>query len=358
MISNILSVCFLMVLLYVTILYKSSAACALMLLLLLCMVLGLGKFLYAVFCLKFRFPTALAKTFQKDTCPFTILVKNTGFFPVSGLSMDLYLLDAQKNLVQSSVLRFCASGKKITPVSGTITSELYGKFQIAGKHLRLHSPFSLLQFPLPGKFSCQVFFYPTALPLDVQVKETTRYFAAESQGFEEILPGGTLLPSNEIREFLPGDKMRQIHWKLSARTGSLLVRDPGRPEGFPVLVFLQLQALHTKDSARQFSRFLEFTVSLSFSLLEARCNHLVIWFDAKNQSLVRYPVRTEEEHTLCIYALLHETLYEDKKDLYDFYAEEYPCDTYCTRLLLCTDLTLGFDTQSPCPFTNDMTIPV
>ena len=47
-----------------------------------------------------------------------------------------------------------------------------------------------------------------------------------------------------------------------------------------------------------------------------------------------------------------------KKDLYDFYTEEYPGDTYCTRLLLCTDLTLGFDTQSPCPFTNDMTIPV
>ena len=47
-----------------------------------------------------------------------------------------------------------------------------------------------------------------------------------------------------------------------------------------------------------------------------------------------------------------------KNDLYDFYTEEYPGDTYCTRLVLCTDLTLGFDTQSPCPFTNDMTIPV
>lgn len=358
MISNILSICFLMVLLYVTILYKSTAACALMLLLLLCMILGLGKFLYAVFCLKFRFPTVLAETFQKNTCPFTILVKNTGFFPVSGLSMDVCLLDAQKNLVQSSVLHFCVPGKKTTPVSGTVTSKLYGKFQIEGKNLRLHSSFSFLNFHLPGKFRYQVFFYPTAIPLDVRIKETTRYFAAESQGFEEILPGGALLPSNEIREFLPGDKMRQIHWKLSARTGNILVRDLGRPEGFPVLVFLQLQALPPKDSARQFSRFLEFAVSLSFSLFEARCHHFVIWFDEKNQRLVRYPVRTEEELTLCIYALLHETLYEGKKDLYDFYTEEYPGDTYCTRLLLCTDLTLSFDTQSPCPFTNDMTIPV
>lgn len=83
MISNILSVCFLMVLLYVTILYKSTAACALMLLLLLCMILGLGKFLYAVFCLKFRFPTVLAETFQKNTSllPFWSKIQVFFLFP-------------------------------------------------------------------------------------------------------------------------------------------------------------------------------------------------------------------------------------------------------------------------------------
>lgn len=358
MISFLFSVCFLIVLLYVTILYKSVAACALLLLLLLGIVFGVGHFLYAASHLKLHFPEVLAETFQKNTYPFTILVKNTGIFPISGLSMDLHLLDAEKNLVQSSVLHFCVSGKKTSPVSGEITSELYGKFQIVGKNLRLHSPFSLLCFPLPGTFNCQVLFYPTAVPLDVQVKETTRYFAAESQGFEEILPGGSFFPTNEIREFLPGDKIRQIHWKLSARTGKILVRDLGKPEGFPVLIFLQLQSIHQKNSAQQFSRFLEFTVSLNFSLLEVKCSHFVIWFDTKEQHLVRYPIRTEEELTICMYALLHENLYEAGKDLYDFYTEEYPGDTYCTRLLLCTDLTLCFDTQSPCPFTNEMTIPV
>lgn len=358
MISFLFSVCFLIVLLYVTILYKSAAACALMLLFLLGTALGIVHFLYAASHVKLLVPKVLADTFQKYTCPFTILVKNTGIFPISGLSIDLHLLDAEKHLVQSRVLRFCVSGKKTTPVSGEITSELYGKFQIVGKNLRLHSPFSFLSFPLPGKFCCQVFFYPTAVPLNIQVKETTRYFTAESQDFDEILPGASLLSTNEIREFLPGDKMRQIHWKLSARTGKILVRDLGKPECFPVLVFLQLQSIQQRPSGKTLSRFLEFTVSLSFSLLESKCSHFVIWFDTKEQQLVRYPIRTEEELTMCMYALLHENLYEDTKDLYDIYTDEYPDDTYCTRLLLCTDLTLCFDTQNPCPFTNEMTIPV
>lgn len=130
MISFLFSVCFLIVLLYVTILYKSVAACALLLLLLLGIVFGVGHFLYAASHLKLHFPEVLAETFQKNTYPFTILVKNTGIFPISGLSMDLHLLDAEKNLVQSSVLHFCVSGKKTSPVSGEITSDLYGKFQI------------------------------------------------------------------------------------------------------------------------------------------------------------------------------------------------------------------------------------
>ena len=39
-------------------------------------------------------------------------------------------------------------------------------------------------------------------------------------------PGGGFSENHELRLYRPGDNLRQVHWKLSAKTGKLIVREP------------------------------------------------------------------------------------------------------------------------------------
>lgn len=73
---------------------------------------------------------------------------------------------------------------------------------------------------------------------------------------------------------------------------------------------------------------------------------------------MRYPIRTEEDLTACIYTLLHEEFYDSSKELYDLYAKKYPGDTFHTRLILNTNMTLQQESEAPCTCTRDMTITV
>ena len=41
--------------------------------------------------------------------------------------------------------------------------------------------------------------------------------------------GGGFSEQHEIRLYHPGDKLNQVHWKLSAKTGKLMVREPMEP---------------------------------------------------------------------------------------------------------------------------------
>lgn len=53
-------------------------------------------------------------------------------------------------------------------------------------------------------------------------------------------PGGGYAENHEIRQFHPGDNLNQIHWKLSAKVGDLMLREPMEPERGLMLLTLDL----------------------------------------------------------------------------------------------------------------------
>ena len=54
-------------------------------------------------------------------------------------------------------------------------------------------------------------------------------------------PGGGLTEQYELRHYRAGDALNQIHWKLSAKTGKLIIREPQEPVRQKVVVALTLR---------------------------------------------------------------------------------------------------------------------
>jgi len=53
-------------------------------------------------------------------------------------------------------------------------------------------------------------------------------------------PGGGYSENHEIREYRPGDSVNQIHWKLSAKMDSLMLREPMEPDQSLMLLTMDL----------------------------------------------------------------------------------------------------------------------
>ncbi len=54
-------------------------------------------------------------------------------------------------------------------------------------------------------------------------------------------PGGGFSENHELRLYRPGDSLRQIHWKLSGKTGKLILRQSMEPRGSGMLIWLYLR---------------------------------------------------------------------------------------------------------------------
>ena len=54
-------------------------------------------------------------------------------------------------------------------------------------------------------------------------------------------PGGGFSENHELRLYRPGDRLNQVHWKLSAKTGKLILREPMEPQRGLVLLTMTLR---------------------------------------------------------------------------------------------------------------------
>lgn len=88
--------------------------------------------------------------------------------------------------------------------------------------------------------------------------------------------GGGFSEIHDMREYRPGDSLRDIHWKLSAKTDDLIVREAQEPNRGQTLLTLDLCG-----SRAQLDEKLDILCWLSRWLLGHDAAHLVCWLDGR-----------------------------------------------------------------------------
>lgn len=68
-------------------------------------------------------------------------------------------------------------------------------------------------------------------------------------------PGGGYSELHEMRLYRPGDSLNQVHWKLTAKTGKLMIREPQEPDRGLVLLTLDIRGTPS-ELDRKFGRLL------------------------------------------------------------------------------------------------------
>lgn len=158
---------------------------------------------------------------------------------------------------------------------------VYDRLGLFALPLRLPQPVELLVEPVPNA--------PSPEP-DLSRFQARAYKPKPGGGFAEV---------HELREYHPGDSLRDVHWKLSAKTDRLIIREAQQPERVNALITLDLSL--PRDSA---DRALDALVWLSARLLEAEVPHSVCCAGPDGGGLLWYRVETPADAAACLEELL------------------------------------------------------
>jgi uncharacterized protein (DUF58 family) len=176
------------------------------------------------------------RTHRFEPLEIALIVENRSFLPAAYLNV----VDEQNTFFASEpgnfLIKLRPGERKI--LSYSLESQHRGQYTVGPAVIQGSDPLGFFPFRARSAESQTLIVYPEVLPLSL----------LSSEG----LPAGTIRVENPVyedvtryrtlREYLPGDSLRRVNWKASAKTGQLFVMDYLPLLHAPVLILLNLNS--------------------------------------------------------------------------------------------------------------------
>lgn len=173
-----------------------------------------------------------------------------------------------------------------------------GVLQLSVRKTRVYDYLRLFCLPVRRPEPMEVTVFPTPQQPE-HLPNLTQFLVRRRQP----KPGGGFSEEHEMRDYRPGDSMRDIHWKLSVKTDRLIVREAQEPiRGTALLTF------DLSGSPEQVDSTLEQLLWMSQWLLEHDTPHQIAWLNPITLQPDTVSVSDEDALSVLLYGLLRTEL--------------------------------------------------
>lgn len=103
-----------------------------------------------------------------------------------------------------------------------------------------------------------------------------------------------------IKEYMPGDSPKSIHWKLSSKLDEIVIRELGLPVENDIMIIFDNCLNPTRKMAQEektelIDKSITLFASISYSLLQRKIPHAIGWYGMAEGSFEADDIRDEEE---------------------------------------------------------------
>lgn len=338
-------------LIYMGIMYTSDAILLLAFGILVFLVLSFADLIIRFFAINCKIEVPISTADVGDSVTVKVKVKNGSVLAISKMRYQL----VTKNLMLSDSCKHKVYGETIIPGSNQLTFTMVpeepGNYEVELRTIYIYNMTGTYYVKKRIKKSAYFQVNPAITGTNVTLMEHTKNFYGESDTYNDLKAGSDPSETFQIREFMAGDKLQRIHWKLSAKMDDLMVKENGDPKSAPVVIFLNYEVPKQKK-VDHCEAFLGLAYSISFSLLDSGCYHFVSWYSGTRKDIVRVRICDEESFFFMMSAFLSDSYEKSPEPLQQLYKEKYRGERYLFELYLDSQLKLMKNKQEIRVFTD------
>ncbi|MDE6851656.1 MAG: DUF58 domain-containing protein [Lachnospiraceae bacterium] len=282
---------------YISLIYSSKSMLFLVCVILVAeLCLQIYNMLFLFRHLHIRIHTPLPIVEKNGVIPVELTLSNGSLFPAGQTRVQLQAVYPMQKKKQYFKLCAVVPGRKIGQQRSSaclrfdLEPQYIGRVDLSIRRAVVLDLLGILPSVLRRKYvtdQSTVMVLPEQQEITLELDSQVRQFSLDRE--TEIRISGEKNPPDiaQIRGYQPGDALRNIHWKLTAKQGDLMVVEHNSEQGCPILFFVDLRNV----SEPFFQRF----YSLGLELLRQKCSYYLVYYEPDTGELVRTMISCEEE---------------------------------------------------------------
>jgi len=202
-------------------------------------------------------------------------------------------------MCQEEILFFASSAKFM------FKPQSCGMINISASQLAVTDIFGLSTWKVKHPPAGKLLVMPNLVNIHLTVSPSTRP-TLDSEDYSMHLSGSDSSETFAIREYIPGDPLKSIHWKLSQKTDKLLVRELGLPISDRILLLMETSVPNLE--IKRINRIATTLYSVAHELIIHELTHTLGWMDTKTYEYKSHEITSAQDLELAFADLLANTI--------------------------------------------------
>ncbi|MBE5924266.1 MAG: DUF58 domain-containing protein [Lachnospiraceae bacterium] len=246
-----------------------------------------------------------------------INVLNDSFFPLVNVNVNLIVSNSFYNFKGEHTLNIPFRAKHKTKIEYPITMENCGRFYCEVTSLSFVDVLGVLELEKKVDASTQCLVIPTSNDLNAEAGQI--YFKGVSEAVESKDKGFDFSDISGIREYIPGDKLQNIHWKLSAKGEDLMVKERVNVSAMQLNILLSL----ANDEEMCVEGALELADGIMKAFVKQNMPFTVYYYSVNRGELAAEHIVNDIERKQLIEMLLYDVCHDATIDVEDMFVAKH-----------------------------------
>lgn len=238
----------------------------------------------------------------RDTiCEISLI--NRSKVPVAMAVAHLNIINTYTQQQRKHAVKISAMPGARSTVKVRIGNPHCGKVACRIEKVTLKDVFGIVPIKTSAKTHCNYTVLPDTfdVSVDYELHESDLF---DCETYSPYRKGTDPSEVFQLREYADGDSLKQIHWKLSGKLDTMIVKDASLPLDKSIMVVMDKASNEMRISSEAADAVAEITVSVCSSLMEMGLMFQLVWNDTAEQNCHCRQLQFHEEFAGAIPQLL------------------------------------------------------
>ena len=247
----------------------------------------------------------LSETVIDEPFPINIVLVNKSIFPVMNVDIDIHMANGLFQKTGEHRLSIPAYARASNAVDYELSESFVGVFEVAVRRIYVTDWLGFIKVKKKCDVVREIRVFPSG---EVSAEpDMTAISGGMTEAEETRKKGNDFSEVVDIREYRPGDKLQNIHWKLSAGRDEFMVKEHESMSSDQLVICVEL----TNDERQVLNDILKASYGLGQYLISANVPFTVYYWSADQDDMIETKVDNIQELHDWMDCIFYETPYTE-----------------------------------------------